>query len=146
MKNLDFGLVFAQFAPDIEHVTAGVTVGGSLGEIDVLCAPVNFTLGSWGINPGTSENSKIQGCDRDDIMVKLDPIENNVKWDLYMNATDMVDGLGHSIPVDNITVNSTCMSGTGFSDLRSLGPDRQKICTGIPFNEWANSRNSLISV
>jgi len=30
------------------------------------------------------------------------------------------------------------MSGIGFSDLRSLGPDRQNICTGILYNEWAN--------
>ena len=63
---------------------------------------------------------------------------NNVVWHLYMNATDMTDGLGHFIPVNNIIVNSTCGGGTGFSDLRSLSSNLQIICQDTPYNDNAN--------
>lgn len=140
VRNLDFGLVFAQYAPDIQNVQAGVTVGGSLGAINVSCSPINFTQGSWGITPGTGgeANPKRNGCNNDNIRVNLNPAGNNVVWNLSINATDMVDGLGHFIPVDEITFNSTCMSGAGISALTSLSNGLQYACTDVPYNEWGN--------
>jgi hypothetical protein len=132
----NFNTVSAQYTPPIKNVTAGVRVGGGLGSILVYCNPINYTLGSWGINPGVSTSPKINNCGRNDIMIDLDPT-NNVKWDIFINATDMVDGAGHSIPVNNIYVNSTCGGGTGIS-LTSLQYYLQTICTNIPYDNWAN--------
>jgi hypothetical protein len=66
--------------------------------------------------------------------------ENNVVWDILMNASDMVDvdGLGYSIPADKIYVNSSCGDGTGLTVLTPLSHDLQYICTDIPYNQWAN--------
>lgn len=93
-----------------ENTTVNVTIGGNLDDIIVQYLPVNFTVGDIGIAPGVDDYPK------QNIQPFLNVstgVNTNVRWNISINATNMTDGLGNSIPVNEIKVNYTCYKSTG---------------------------------
>jgi len=91
--------------PVTQPAIANVTVYGQLGNITVYFNPVNFTSSDVGEAPGGTY-PKVNASGVGYIRVNLTE-NNNMVWDLYMNASDLTDGT-HTIPAENISVNSTC--------------------------------------
>ena len=104
-----FGLVKAQ-VPWISKTLANVTVKGYLDNIFVNDVPINFTVGI-GLAPATANNPKQrepEGIPYINISAEdpSTPEYTNVQWNVSINASDIMDDQGHSIPVFNIKFNS----------------------------------------
>lgn len=111
--------------PGIEGTTANVTVYGALGDITVYFNPVNFTSSDVGEAPGATY-SKVNAGGVGYIRVNM-TANNNMEWDIYMNASDLSDGT-YTIPAENITVNSTCNVKSPPVSLISLSNQLKPIC------------------
>jgi len=113
--------------PSVGGTTANVTIYGKLGNITVYFNPVNFTSSDVGEAPGATY-PKVNAGGVGYIRVNL-TVDNNMEWDMYMNASDLTDGAGHTIPVGSISVNSSCdgQKSTPVS-LISLSNDLKSIC------------------
>jgi len=118
--------------PSVPSTTANVTVYGQLGDITVYFNPVNFTYSDVGEAPGATY-PKVNAGGVEYIRVNL-TANNNMEWDIYMNASDLTDGAGHTIPVQNISVNSTCAGQKGTPSLITLSNQLQIIC-GDPMGD-----------
>jgi len=112
----------------VAPTTINVTVGGLLGKIEVYNLPINFTLDP-GLLPRTSYNPKRREPEGVGyITVKLN-LSNNVDYNVYMNASDLIlVGDTYTIPVGNITVNSTCNGSIPSPSLIRLSNSMQAIC------------------
>jgi len=102
-----------------ENTTVNITIRGYLDNLTVDYFPVNFTVdsgfGPGGIAPGTDDNPK-----QNQPFLNVSTGGNtNVRWNVSINATNMTDGLGHSIPVNEIKVNYACY--TDGSQIENLG-------------------------
>ena len=110
--------------------TLNVTIGGLLGSIQVSNYPINFTIDP-GLQPRTSYNPKQREPEGIGyIKVKLNG-SNNVDYNVYMNASDLqLVGDSYTIPVDNITINSTCNGTRPSPPLIRLSNSFTEICSG----------------
>jgi len=127
----------SQFLVDVKAqyyrgTTANVSILGNLGSILVDYLPVNFTAGS-GLIPAVLDYEK-QTWGLGYIRVYTNTT-TNVPWCLYINGTDVwVDGDSGSteapIPVNNITVNTTCNGSTTATDVRLATGAPQELCCG----------------
>ena len=120
-------------------ITANVTVQGSVGKINITCFPVNFTSSDTScLAPGTANRSKLSPSDGEcgtGKYLRISLIDNNVPWELYLNASDIVSLSGNfRITPDNIHVNSTCGGGTPVSSWIALDYGLKHICSGVPWN------------
>jgi hypothetical protein len=106
----------------IQGTTANVTVKGYLDKLIVQYFPVNFTVGV-GVQPG-STYSKVN--EQPFLEVTTGP-STNVKWDIAINGSDMINELGNRIPVENISFNST-----RWTSLRYLSNQLQDVGFDIP--------------
>ncbi len=116
----------------IKGTTANVTVQGMVGAINVNCWPILFTNTSTPERPPGSLAvfPKLDECNKDYITIWLND-STNVNWNLYINASDLVDDQGHHIPVSNIVVNSTCNGTVPSPSLISLDTSFKQICTDM---------------
>jgi hypothetical protein len=106
--------------------TANVTVYGKLGNVTVYFNPVNYTpSGSEGIAPG-SFYPKVDAGGVGYIRINL-TADNNMAWNIFMNATELSDGAGHTIPVNAVQVNSSCDGNP--SSLQSLSNGFVDVCS-----------------
>lgn len=118
---------------------ANVTVQGSVGTINITCFPINFTSDATScLAPGTANRSKLSpsgGECGDGKYLRISLVNNNVPWELYINASDIVSSSGkfHITP-DNIHVNSTCGGGTPVSSWITLDYGLKHICSGVPWD------------
>jgi len=107
-----FGLILKHdgmhevWAQAVAPTTANVTISGWLDDLKISCTPVSFSEGVTVLSDGDTY-PKVEDCSSPDIIVDLDP-STNVAWNFYMNATDLDDGQGHTIPVGQMQVNTTC--------------------------------------
>lgn len=112
--------------------TANVTIMGYLDDIVVEFYPVNFTPTGidGGLATGVDEYPKYLQYidDQDYINISTGP-GTNVKYNISINASNMTDGLGHYIPVNEIKINSTDC-GLSLTELSEGEP--QLICQEIP--------------
>jgi hypothetical protein len=112
-----------------ENTTVNITIRGYLDNLKIDYFPVNFTIDP-GIAPGTDDNPK------QNIQPYLNVstgVNTNVRWNIFMNASGMLDGLGHSIPVNEIKVNYSCFTDGAINDypsLLELSYDLQPLCGG----------------
>lgn len=112
--------------PSAPGTTANVTVYGTLGDIEVYFNPVNFTSSDVGEAPG-STYKKVNAGGVGYIRVNMSA-NNNMEWDIYINASDLSDGAGNTIPVENISVNSTCNVKSTPVTLIPLSTNLKHIC------------------
>jgi hypothetical protein len=127
-------LTLAQLAGTAQ-TTANVTVQGYLDDIIVTYFPVNFTVGS-GLSPGTDNNPKQNVYPFINVTTGA---STNVNYNISINATAMSDGMGHSIPVNEIKVNYTCCNG-GCTDnpaLIELSNSLQPLCQNLQSKGYA---------
>ena len=126
----EFRLIITGKIFETTPTTANVTISGFIGDI-VVTPPllINFTvIGTSGLQPATSLNPKNNTFQY--ITVKLNATSNS-PFDLYINASAMTGAsTGFTIPVANISVNSTCNGSTGPPSPIRLSNSLKAVCGG----------------
>jgi len=87
-----------------QNTTVNITVGGNLDKLIVDYFPVNFTLGDSGLAPGVDDYPQRNN----EYLSVSTGMNTNVRWNVSINATNMTDGMGNYIPVNEIKVSYTC--------------------------------------
>ncbi len=125
-----------------QNTTVNITIRGNFDKLIVDYFPVNFTIDP-GLAPGIDNYPK-QGTPY--LKVSAGPT-TNVRWNVSINASDMTDGLGHFIPVEEINVNYSCNTDDStfdFPDLSKLSSSLYNFCmdtvlgkTGLAYDGYA---------
>jgi hypothetical protein len=113
-----------------EPTTLNVTIGGLLGSIQVNNYPINFTI-SPGLQPATSYTPKQREPEGIGfVTVKLNS-SNNLDYNVYINASNLqLSGGSATIPVSNITVNTTCNGTRSSPPSIRLSNSFSELCNG----------------